>query len=423
MPSPRLPLLGLVLLLGTACEPTAAPPPTPTRMMVLLKDPDGVLRPGMVELKTLTRPVALEGTVGYLIGGARVEFNPEDPQLQSATTYEQLADALLKDEGSPVRAEFFEQNGVFWPADFHTWNMATAYYHLERSTDYFRNTNAVPETALDRARLYYFPTVIFTDESPEPNRDNAMWYSPVQSLFVLPFDKLQTEPLSINGGVMTHEFAHRIFNRLVYRGSPFPAPLANWANVGATPGINVLRSLDEGFADFHASAASCRTPYGCDTRFMATSFDQATADERDLNGEHCMSPALYQAMYQQGTDGFSGVGYNYNVGTIVASALWQAGEATGQRESLEQALLDAYSDEDLLKPGLAQLVELTLGDQSAFSLGLALSSVVAHISDPTLQLAVCSALADRVGLQFGTGWNQLQCPDNAVRGTTCPVLQ
>ncbi len=421
MPSPRLLLLGVVLF-GTACEPTVTPP-NPTRMMVLLKDPDGVLRPNQVELTTLTRPAALEGTAGFLIGGARIEVDPNDPLIQNARTYEQLRDALVKDEGRPVKAEFFDQAGVLWPADFHTWNMATAYYHLERSAQYFRDTGAVPESALDKARIYYFPKVHFHDEGPDPMVDNAMWYSLVQSLFVLPFDALQTEPLSINAGVMTHEFAHRVFNRLVHRGAPVPAAINAWSStVGSTPGLNVLDALEEGFADFHAVASSCRSRYGCDTRFMSTSFDTQVADSRDLAAPRCMSAALANALYTAGRDEFGGIGQQYAVGTLIASALWEAAEATGQRESLEQALLDAYSDENLSNPGLAQVLELTLPDQTAFTLGLAMSVVVSHISDPTLKLAACRSLADRLGLQFGSGYGQLMCPDNAVRGTSCEVI-
>ena len=409
-------LLGLAL--GSSCEP---PTPPATRMMVLLQESDGLYRPHEVQVTTLTNVVTLEGGAVRLIGGARVEWDPDDRALMEATNVEQLRAALVKDEGRGVRAQYVDRAGVLWPMDFHSWNLATAYHHFERAAQYFRDTGSVPESALDPADVYYFPELRFAELGREPQRDNAMWFPPINALILLPFDVLQEAPLAINGGVLVHEYAHRVFNRRVYRGAAIPTPLSQWSTVGPTPGINILKALDEGFADFHAAAASCDTPFGCDTRFMNTSFDEEITNARDLAQESrmCASNELLAAVRNLGDSDFSGGGYNYQLGSIIASALWQAGQSTGQRDTLERELLDAYADDDPARLGLRDLVELRLTNQDAFTLEAALNTIVAHITDPTLQKAVCGELLDHAHLALEL---LPSCPSTTVAGTTCEVL-
>ena len=188
---------------------------------------------------------------------------------------------------------------------------------------------------------------------------------------------------------------------------------------GPDPGINILKSLDEGFADFHAAAASCDTPFGCDTRFMDTSFDDEITNARDLAQESrmCASRELLTAVRDLGDSDFAGAGLNYQLGSIIASALWQAGQATGQRDSLEQALLDAYADDDPARPGLRELIELRLTNPDAFTIEGALDPIVSHISDPTLKKAVCGELMDHVRVDLLPS-----CPSTTVAGTTCEAL-
>jgi hypothetical protein len=388
-------------------------------MMVLLQETDGHFRPHEVQLTTLTRAVTLEGGAVRLIGGARVESDPADPAMQHVTTAEELRAVLVKDDGHGVRAQYVTRDGVLWPTDFHSWNLATAYHHFERAAQYFRDTGAVPESALDPADVFYFPDLRFIDQSREPQRDNAMWFPPINALMLLPFDELQEAPLAINGGVLVHEYSHRVFNRRVYRGDALPTPLIHWSTVGPNPGINILKSLDEGFADFHAAAASCDTLFGCNTRFMDTSFNDEITNARDLAQESrmCASAELLTAVRDLGDGDFSGGGYNYRLGSIIASSLWQAGQATGQRDSLERALLDAYADDDPSRPGLRELIELRLTNQDAFTIEAALDTIVSHISDPTLRKAVCGELMDHARVDLLPS-----CPSTTVAGTTCEAL-
>jgi len=388
--------------------------------MALVRGADGKYVPREVELSTLADPVGMQGGVVRMMGGARVVLDANDPQLTAATTPAQLQAALLKDAGRPVHASYIEQNGVLWPADFHTWNLVTAYHAFEQAAAYFRDTGAVPEDALDPVTVYYFPTFVMAELSREPLVDNALFFSPIQGFLLLPFEQLQEAPLSINAGVLAHEYAHRIFNKRVYGGQALPAPLSLWLTGGATPGLNALKALDEGLADFHAVGASCRTAYGCDTRFLDTSFEDAVSNGRDLEGELCMDELLANALNTQGVGTFTGYGLEYRVGSLVASALWQAGRGLGQLDVLQQAVLDAYDDPSPERPGLAQLLTLNLSTPHLFNLAVGLNAIVAHLEgNLDLQKAVCAELFDHVALTPG---ELPACPASAVDGPTCKDL-
>lgn len=412
--------LGLLAIMASACEPPAT---SPTPMMVIARNADGQYRPQQVQVRTLTRPVTLEGTTARFLGGARFIEDIDDPAVQSATTIGEYIDAITKDAGSPVKAHLYDQNGVLWPSDFHSWNLATSYYLLERAADYFRDTSAVPESALSTVDVYYFPEVRF-QEDLENQADNASWFSLIRGLLFLRYDQIQTVPLPINRGVMVHEYAHRIFNERVYRGARMPAPLVAWDTIGATPGINLLRSLDEGFADYHAVAESCRSAeeggYGCDSRFMADSFGEAVATERDitLEARACFSRPMWIGLSGENHAQFAARGANYQLGTVIASALWQAGQNAGQQHAMEQALLDAYSSTDPSNPGIAELIDGALHDQLAFSLPAVMDRIVAHVPDPGLRTFLCFELMDHLNLNHS---GLPSCPLEAQRGDTCPV--
>lgn len=407
----------LVVLTLSACEPPAV---SPTPLMVIARDANGQYRPTQVQVNTFTRPVTLEGTAAKFVGAARIVEDPEDPAIQSATTYDQLVDALLKNEGTPVRAHLYNQGGVMWPADYHSWNMATAYYLLERAEDYFRDTSAVPESALDQTTVYYFPDLRFEGRT-ESEADNALYMSLIDGLFFVPNKHLDQLPLSVNRGVMVHEYSHRIFNKLVHGGARMPPAMISWDTIGATPGINILAALNEGLADFHAISESCRTAqeggFGCDPRFLEDSLGKETADARDVSLESrmCLSEAQWNALHNENYADYTGRGAQYEVGTIIASVLWQAGQNTGQQQALERAVLDAYSDPDLNSPGLAELVQENLGDQTQFTLAEALNSIIVHVPDVTLQVALCGEILDHLGIARSV----LRCPDQAVAGETC----
>lgn len=382
------------LAMLASCAPDTQ---APVRVRALVLNSAGQYEPQEVQLHTVTDIVTLEGSVARFMGGARVVVDGADPELQNATTDEALTNALLKDKGGPATASYIEKDGVLWPADFHTWNLVTAYHALERANDYFRTVGELKDSDFGGpTTVYYFPEFILTESSKDPLRDNAMYFPPVHALMVLPFDELQLAPLAINANVLAHEYAHRVFNQKVYGGAALPRPIQLWGGSG----FNVLKSLDEGLADYHAFGASCVGPSGCSTNVLSTSYDDAEASGRDIGKKQCLSTSLYNQMYTTNSTQFSGL--EYQVGTRVATALYEAGQASGQHKVIQKAVLAAYSDTNADTPGLAQLLNATLGDETQFTLELALASIVAHIPDDSTKLYVCNEFVDRLGAHRDT---------------------
>jgi hypothetical protein len=417
----RVLLVAVLLLLLTACEPPTSQGGVKVQALVL---GGGAYTPQEVTLTTLQNPVTLEGRVASFIGGARIQMDSSDRDLAAVTTEEGLAAAIVKDRGRPVRATYITQRNaageaVLWPADFHTWNLVSAYYGLERAWDYFVQLDVGGRLGLAELKpttTYYFPDFILAP-SRTPMRDNAIFFTVLQSMMVMPFEELQQAPLAINSGVLAHEYAHRIFNHLVYGGSRLPAPLLQWSGGSPTPGFNLLKSMDEGLADYHAYAVTCRTPQGCNPRFLSTSFSAQLTAERDISDiNKCMNPNLRTALTNEGYNLFQGK--EYQVGTRLAAALYQAGQKSGQHAAIQAGLLRAYSSTDTAKPGLAQLLRDTINDQNRFTLPAAMAVLVRH-TDDALKQDVCNELMDRLQIPA----NQLiapgVCPASAGGGISC----
>ncbi len=417
--APALP----VLLTLAACGPATQPP---VRVMGLALSTGGRYEPTELELKTVEDIVALKGTVAHLIGGARIEIDPEDPALQvngGNLTDEALEAALLKSRGRDVRASYIEKPGMLWPADFHTWNMVTTYFNFEKSFEYFQSAyGGADATELTDARVYYFPAFIEALSSPDEQRDNAAFISPLDGFAILPFEQLQAIPLSINTGVVGHEYAHRVFNLRVHRGQSVPEPYLRWATTaGNALGLNTLSAIDEGLADFHGFSVTCNTPFGCNPRFFLSSIGEAATEARDLSkANRCLSATLDRAMRELSEEQFSGQGLNYAVGTVLASALYQAAGTTPKLPLLQRAVVAAYADE-AGAPGLRELIETNLDNPDAFNLASVSNAIVAHITDPALKARTCGELADRLRLCASFPCPELpDCPIDSPIGTACP---
>lgn len=411
------------LLLLTACEPVT---PDPVRVRALVLSGNGSYVTQEVTLTTVTDPFRMEGSVAKLIGGARIISDSQDPELQAAQTDAQVAQALLKSTGRPVTANYIEKDGVLWPADFHTWNIVTAYYNFEKAHEYFINVgNLRSEDFGDPATVYYFPEFVIKDTSPDPIKDNALWFAPTQSFMVMPFDELQRAPLAINSGIMSHEYSHMVFNKKVYAGRGLPEALIQWSNGGSTPGANLLKVLDEGLADYHGYGVTCESATGCDPRFLRTSFNDSISNDRDLSkSDRCMDIFLRDQLNNTAVSSFSSQqGLEYKIGSILASALYQAGEGTGQRKVLERAIVSAYSDETANNPGLRQLITLTLNDQTKFNLTSVAAVIIRHITDVPLKTAVCNEFIDHLQIPAtDLVGPDLPCPSAAQGGNTCARL-
>lgn len=410
-----------VATLVVSCAPQSQ---KPVKVRALVLSSNGEYVPTEVSLQTVTDIVALQGDVVKMVGGARILLDSNDPESQAATTEEAFTRSLVKEAGRDVTASYItDDQGVLWPADFHTWNLVTTYYNFERAWDYFTNTVAVSKSELPQMTVYYFPDFTLKDVSDKPQRDNALFFAPVQAFMVLPFDTLQKAPLAINASVLTHEYSHLVFNRRVYDGHPIPAAINAWTSSGgSTPALNAIKALDEGLADFHAYVASCKSAYGCNTRVLATSFEGSIEQDRDLanTSKNCMSDTLLDQLYNGNFNDFSG--REYQVGTLLASSLYFAAQSEGDRQELARAVVAAYSDTTPSKPGFNQLAQAALSDQSKFTFDVGVRSIVRHITNANLKLRVCSQFATRLlPLDMLTGTDAADCPASTTAVTgVCP---
>jgi hypothetical protein len=416
-------VIAAALVFLAACEPV---PQDPVRVRALVLSGNGSYVTQEVTLTTIKDIIRMEGDTAKLIGGARIVLDSQDPELQVPSLTElSFANALIKSAGRPVTANWIDQAGVLWPADFHTWNLVTTYYNFEKAREYFNTVGNIPQAEFGgSATIYYFPDFILKDSNPEPIKDNALWFAPTQSFMVAPFDELQKAPLAINAGIMAHEFAHMVFNRKVYGSRRLPPPITEWGAQGTSPGANLIKALDEGFADYHGYGATCKSATGCDPRFLRTSFDDKASNDRDLSkSDRCMDIGLRNALLQTGLSSFSGQGLEYKLGSILASALYQAGESTGQREVLMRAIVSAYSDETANNPGLKQLISLVGNDQGSFNLTSVSAVLINHVTDVPLKTALCNELIDHLQVPatelVGPG---RPCPAAAQGGNTCTRL-
>lgn len=401
-----------------ACQPATT---SPARVVAMIQTTTGAYAPREVDLTTMKDAVAISGSVATFTGGARIVEDPSDPLLQTNggnLTADQIAAVFVKAKGIPPRGSYIEQNGVLWPADFHTWNMVSAYYAFEKAFQYWQ-TVGVPAAESGTAEVYYFPTYINVPVSPNPLNDNALFDSPVQAFLLLPFDdKLQQVPLAMNLGVLGHEYSHRVWNKRVYDGQNLPGPITQWTG---TP-LNILKSIDEGFADWNGYGVSCNGPFGCTTRFLQPSLGASAADARDMAlNTQCMTQGLWNAMTgNTGSDTFLGTGQHYHVGTVLASSLYHAAIATGQTGVIQRAVLDAYNDLNPTSPGLEQLIQQNLASpDGAVTLPAVLGTILSHLTDPELQRRMCNEFLDRFG--YSVGWRPSDipnCPASSGPGQT-----
>lgn len=425
-------LLGLALL--AACGPN---PKAPVKVMALVPDQTGTFTTTQVELTTVTDVTALKGDVVQLVGGARVVVDANDPLQQLNGGLGNMTDAqryevIVKEKGLDVRGHYIDRSGVLWPGDFHTWNMVSAYYNFERSYAYFNDIyDGVDPVELRPMRVMYWADVQLN--STTPLTDNALFLSFVKSFVVTPFGAEATKngrvPLAMNIGVVGHEVAHRVFNYRALSDHGLHPAVTTWGG----PPFNLLKSLDEGLADFHGFSVTCGEAAGCRPNFLASSLtDERTISNRNVGrSDACLDETTRNAFNTFSQGQWVMAPEMYKVGNLIAASLYQAGNKTGKLGVLQKSLLLAYDDESPTKPGLRQFIANNLNSPAAFTPEAVVNIIAGHVSDPELKKQLCSEFSTRLQLRCGAwpcnlGPNNEDimpgCPATARRDSACPTL-
>ncbi len=414
--------------LALGCGPN---PPAPVKVMALIPGSTNLLAPTEVSLQTVTNVTNLKGTVASLVGGASVVVDPNDPLQQinggiANQTDDQRYAGIVKNTGLDVTVNWISKGDVLWPADFDSWNMVTAYYNFERSYQYFLGVyDGVDPVELRNQRVMYWPEVHLN--SATPLTDNALYLSYIKSFVLVPAVNFQLVPLAMNLGVIGHEFSHRVFSVKVYGDVGIPAPLVQWTNQP----FNTLKSIDEGFADFHGYGVTCLETAGCRPSFLSVSISDAdTLQLRDFSRpDACLDPTLKSALTSFSPDQWVRDPSMYKYGDLWAASMYQAANELGKLGEMQKALVASYDDGSSTTPGLQQLITGTLNAPiNAFTPENVADVILSHVTDPDLKKQLCSQFLTRLQLACTTGGSTLcaeipNCPSTASRdATTCPTL-
>lgn len=412
-------LPGLLLALA-AC---GLNPPAPVRVMALVPDQAGAFQTTEVQLATVANATTLKGDVVEFVGAARVVLDASDPLQNNIAnmTDAQRYEVIVRDPGTDVRAHYIDRGGVLWPADFHTWQMVSLYYNFEKSYSYFNEIyDGVDPKELRPMRVLYWSEVRLN--STEALTDNALFLSFIKSFTVVPFQREQLIPLALNIGVIGHEVAHRVFNFKVLEDKGIHPALSSW---NQKP-FNLLKSLDEGLADFHGFSVTCPEAAGCRPNFLAVSLsDERTVRNRNVGRtDACMDGPTRTAFEQFAPGQWVTSQEMYRVGNLIAASMYQAGNKLGKIDVMQKSLLLAYDDESNVTPGFRQLLSRNLNTPQFFTLEAVGNAIAGHISDPELKRTFCTEYVTRLQTTCGTfPCPELPaCPSTSRRENFCPLL-
>ena len=163
-------VFAILCLLLAACAPESGV----VDVAVLQWDPgQGIyeLRPATIE--TLDDVQALRGEAATAVGDASIVLGGK--KVVRARTEAQLRDAVQDDPGSPVQAQYVEVDGILYPSDFHSLNLATAYFNFERTRLYALERGLSPGR-LRGIPFHYFPEMRLGGSKAAPAADNAAYF-------------------------------------------------------------------------------------------------------------------------------------------------------------------------------------------------------------------------------------------------------
>jgi len=379
----------------SACAPDAGV----VEMAVLQWNPDrGVYELREAQITTLEDVTALRGAAATPIGNAEIVV--EGRRLANVSTEKQFRDAVLEHPGGPVEAQFIDSGGVLYPADFHSLNLATAYFNFEQARAYAIERGMSPDT-LRGIAFYYFPDVRVFSRNSGRQVDNAAWFPLLRSFLLYPFDKAQDVPLAMNQGVVAHEYGHGLFHAEILGGAWIPDYVNAWctsAGCSDERGIRMLDILEEGFADAWAVGVSG------DPRFTRHSL-YSHGDKRNI--AHFVNDPRYcysQAAFEQDIHYTSGLstedadfwwgGRKYQVGTIVAATLYRAGRDEGTNfDRVMDALFASYRASG--PESLAAILENDATGETFGSFASIARAIIAAADDTPTRNALCGAWLDR----------------------------
>lgn len=170
-----------------------------------------------VELKTLSHPQKLEGSAAKVLLNSRYK----------------RSDGLISPS---FDLRFIERDSVFIPANSSSLQAATVYAHMEKLQEL--DQKAGIEKLLPRPRNVGVNAEVIFPGGEKPAKNNAA-YIPSSDVFVIvPYDQ-ENLPITLNAGVIAHEYFHAIFQHAVMKDLDKKSEYEEF----------LLQAWDEGMAD------------------------------------------------------------------------------------------------------------------------------------------------------------------------------
>lgn len=253
----------------------------------------------------------------------------------------------MLDGGSPVAFFIETVKSLFIPKDDLSMQMATLYYHFQSLAKLSQSIGlghalTVPAQVAVQAKVL---------EDQQTSMLNNAFFDGRSKAFVFVRYTLDELPISVNGGIIAHEYFHSIFYNLVYEKiNKTNLPIAQkihsetshqkvTKNDNITPqdlfNETFLRALNEGFADYWGWI------YTSDSDFLKWSLSgfsktRVLSDNRNSfwNHQRIENEVTIALMSFDNPSSYLGQNVIYNIGTGYARFLKQFTEIKSQEQNL-----------------------------------------------------------------------------------------
>ncbi len=281
-----------------------------------------------ITLKTVTNMVTLQGKVARLLMAPTVQ-----------------GDRLVGEE--PILRVMQTEDGTYVPEDYLSSQLLTLYAHFEKLAEFDEKAN-VPQLIKDGVQQHSIGVLIRGVDLSERSFNNAAYVGGDYKFFLfLPYISADL-PLSINAGVIAHEYFHNLFDQIFIKksGSSYPFNF-DLSKTGESDFQKrnlyhsyLLRALNEGLADvwgwlysgdvnFVRRSISLESSRGLDVTRAGTSLSRENVEETFFRDQGLESGPKYAGPV---------VASIYKLGTVYANRLWKAVD-DGIRSGLDESLI------------------------------------------------------------------------------------
>lgn len=391
----------VIVCWGAACAPVTGP------VVVEALVPDGAARGGVrlddVTLNSVTDLVAGTGSLFDVRGGLKV--NVTDLNAIGGDSFDAMIERVRGDYGVDLNAHTSFDGTRYVADDYETLFYFSMFANFESAFSQAVEFGDDSDATQRKAVVGLFATVQISQILPLTllSTDNAAYAAPVDGWLALRTAFQDGVPFAMHRGVISHEFAHRLFFHNVFRS--VDGGFEVWRNDSTNLELNedevrgqmLLKGVDEGLADVFAISALD------DKDAINRAFAEAggafasEALRRDVEGDFAAA-ATYDNLQDLSLDasllkscGLSSAGFRtafnfYCVGTVLATTLWEACDRNSDILSAE------------MEPAIVRALP-RVGEQLvnglAFDVDLLLEPLAQQLPPGDLRVGYCAAVGRR----------------------------